>query len=436
MNGTVRVRVSLLEAVRGLWLGLAALLVGLPLMVLAVVSISLLTTGIGLLTTPFLLWPIRSYANKRRELNAEWGGIRVPEPYLPLPPTGQGVLGDVKRTWHMLRDPATWRDLLWLLVDCVAGVILAFLPLILLLQGIFGVLLLWLWDPITSSGAGSTYWYLFVPVSSFGTAQIAACVGVAEFLFSLFYAPRLITPLYFLLSRQLLKPTAAASLSRRVSELYETRHDAVDSSAAELRRIERDLHDGAQARLVAMGMSLGTIEALVEKDPAMARKMLAQARENSAEALTELRDLVRGIHPPVLAERGLGDAVKALSLRMQIPVEADIDLPGRFEEPVEAAAYFAVSEVLTNAVKHAEADRVWLDVNYAEGALRVTITDDGKGGANPNAGTGMLGVERRLGPFDGVMAVSSPVGGPTMVTMEVPCMPRPAGQSAQQEAQR
>ena len=144
----------------------------------------------------------------------------------------------------------------------------------------------------------------------------------------------------------------------------------MDSSAAELRRIERDLHDGAQARLVAMGMSLGTIEALIEKDPAQAKQLIAQARESSAEALTELRDLVRGIHPPVLAERGLGDAVKALALRMQVPVEADVELPGRFAEPVESAAYFAISEVLTNAAKHSGAERVWLDIHYSEAAGR------------------------------------------------------------------
>jgi signal transduction histidine kinase len=171
-------------------------------------------------------------------------------------------------------------------------------------------------------------------------------------------------------------------------------------------------------------MSLSTIEALIEKDPAQAKKLIAQARESSAEALTELRDLVRGIHPPVLAERGLGDAAKALALRMQVPVEADVELPGRFPEPVESAAYFAISEVLTNAAKHARAERVWLDIHYSQaagGMLRIAITDNGRGGADLNKGSGMAGVERRLGQFDGILAVSSPAGGPTMVTMEIPC---------------
>jgi signal transduction histidine kinase len=205
--------------------------------------------------------------------------------------------------------------------------------------------------------------------------------------------------------------------------LTETRRDAVDGSAAELRRIERDLHDGAQARLVAMGMDLGTIEALLEKNPAKARELLARARQSSAEALDELRDLVRGIHPPVLAERGLGDAVRALALRMPVPTEVSAELGGgRADAPVESAAYFAVSEVLTNAVKHSGADRIWVDMRYADGALRISVTDNGWGWCRGRGGSGLSGVERRLGTFDGVLAVSSPAGGPTMVTMEIPCV--------------
>ncbi|MET9967202.1 histidine kinase, partial [Streptomyces sp. NPDC006356] len=213
-------------------------------------------------------------------------------------------------------------------------------------------------------------------------------------------------------------------LAERVRVLTETRRDAVDTSAAELRRIERDLHDGAQARLVAMGMDLGTIEMLLDKDPEKAKQLVAQARRSSADALTELRDLVRGIHPPVLAERGLGDAVRALALRLPLATEVTVELSGRAEAPVESAAYFAVSEVLTNAVKHAGADRIWIDLHHVPeggGMLRISVTDNGKGGAAIGAGSGLAGVERRLGTFDGVLAVSSPAGGPTMVTMEIPC---------------
>jgi signal transduction histidine kinase len=132
---------------------------------------------------------------------------------------------------------------------------------------------------------------------------------------------------------------------------------------------------------------------------------------------------VRGIHPPVLAERGLADAARALALRMPLPVEVDAELTGRLEEPVESAAYFAISEVLTNAAKHSGAERAWLDIYYSrkDRTLRIAVTDNGRGGARPEAGSGLQGIERRLGPFDGVVAVSSPEGGPTLVTIEIPC---------------
>lgn len=214
-----------------------------------------------------------------------------------------------------------------------------------------------------------------------------------------------------------------ARLEQRVRRLTETRADAVDAQAAELRRIERDLHDGVQARLVAMGLNLGAVEALMERDPAAAKALLAQSRETSETALRELRGLVRGIHPPVLAERGLADAIRALALDCPLKAELTEDLPGRAEAPVESAVYFAVSELLTNAVRHAEADRVWIDLHHTGEALRVQVTDDGRGGAESDSatGTGLRGIERRLGTFDGVIALSSPPGGPTIVTLELPC---------------
>jgi signal transduction histidine kinase len=210
-------------------------------------------------------------------------------------------------------------------------------------------------------------------------------------------------------------------LTSRVQRLAETRTDAVDTAAAELRRVERDLHDGAQARLVALGMSLRAAERLFETSPGAALAMVGEAREMSSRALTELRDLVRGIHPPVLADRGLGDAVRALALETPVNIRLDIDLPGRLAEPVESAAYFAVAEVLANAVKHAHARTVEIHMRHDGDALRIAVTDDGIGGADPAKGSGLLGVERRLGTFDGILAVNSPPGGPTIVVIEVPC---------------
>ncbi|MDJ1137425.1 sensor histidine kinase [Streptomyces iconiensis] len=365
-RAAVQTHELMLALVRGPALAVATLPLSILLFVLSVISIALIVVGVGVFTTPLVLEGVRTYANQRRYLVDKWGGLPVPPPYRPFPPNlREGVVGQVERCTLLLKEHATWRDLVWLPADMTAGFVTALLPPLL--------------------------------------------------------------PINHKLTKTMLEPTKEMLLARRVEQLYETRHDAVDSSAAELRRIERDLHDGAQARLVAMGMSLGTIEALVERDPVRAKQMIAQARENSAEALTELRDLVRGIHPPVLAERGLPDALRALALRMEIPVEEDIDLPGRFEEPVESAVYFAVSEVLTNAAKHSGASRVWLDAVYSQTPsgpmIRIAVTDDGKGGADLDSGSGMRGIERRLAQFDGILAANSPAGGPTMITMEVPAAP-------------
>jgi signal transduction histidine kinase len=218
----------------------------------------------------------------------------------------------------------------------------------------------------------------------------------------------------------------ARQLTRRVQMLTQTRYEAVDTAAAELRRIERDLHDGAQARLVALGMSLQAAERLFPTSPEAALALVAEAKESSSLALTELRDLVRGIYPPVLADRGLADAIRALALDAPLPVDLDIDLPGKVELPVASAVYFSVAEVLANVVKHAHARSVRIQLSQGPqvgggGLLRAQVTDDGAGGADPAAGTGLAGVERRLATFDGILAVSSPPGGPTIVVIEVPC---------------
>jgi len=222
-------------------------------------------------------------------------------------------------------------------------------------------------------------------------------------------------------ARVLLRPEPDAALAGRVEQLTRARADAVDSAAAELRRVERDLHDGAQARLVALGMSLRAAEHLIPASPQAAVALVAEAREASSRALTELRNLVRGIYPPVLADRGLGEAVRALALDTPLRTETDIVLPGRLDAPVESACYFAVAEALTNAVKHSGARQAQVRIRHARGMLRVEVTDDGCGGADPARGGGLAGIERRLGSFDGILAVSSPPGGPTMIVMEVPC---------------
>lgn len=409
------VRDALLAAGRGFVLAVVSLPLAVLCFTLAAVSIALVPAGFGIFTTPWVLTGVRTFANWQRVLAAEWSGIRVPVTYRPIPEDANPWT----RTVLMLADRATWRDLRWLPVHMTAGFVTALLPAVLVFYPLEGfALAAGLWR-VLSKAEGGPYWYTFVPVDSDVTALAAAAVAAVLLVVAHRFTPSLLTA-HFRLTRVVLAPSQA-ELTERVRVLTETRRDAVDTSAAELRRIERDLHDGAQARLVAMGMDLGTVEALLEKNPAKARKLLAQARENSAAALEELRDLVRGIHPPVLAERGLGDAVRALALRLPLRTEVNAELAGRADAPVESAAYFAVSEILTNAIKHSGADRAWVDLHHADGMLRITVTDNGKGGAVTGAGSGLTGVERRLGTFDGVLAVSSPAGGPTLVTMEIPC---------------
>jgi signal transduction histidine kinase len=211
-------------------------------------------------------------------------------------------------------------------------------------------------------------------------------------------------------------------LAQRVDVLSRTRRGALDLQVAEMRRVERDLHDGAQARLVSLGMSLGMADEVLDSDPAEARRLLADARSAAGDALGELRALVRGILPPVLADRGLAGAVEALAVASPIPVELTVELGGeRLPAPVEAAAYFALAESLANIVKHSEARSARVRIHHANGVLSMVVNDDGRGGANPLDGSGLRGIERRLEAFDGTMQISSPPGGPTVVTMEMPC---------------
>lgn len=407
---------------RGLLLYLLSVVGGLMVLSLMLNSIELIVFGVGVFLVPAMGMAMRTLAGAYRRLVGEWTGVRIDEPYLPEPPLGaESSIRDYwRRCARIISDPATWRELLWAMADTVVGACTALLPIALVLNGLFGFVLAlpFGWQPLAGGG---THWYLFVPVSGQVSALLAVPVGAAQVALGLVYAPALLTA-YGRWCRVLLGPTEKARLAMRVQHLTATRSEAVDAQAAELRRIERDLHDGAQARLVAVGMSLTTIERLLERDPEKARLLLAQARETSAKALGELRDLVRGIHPPVLADRGLPDAVRALALEHPLRVEVNTDIPGRLEAPVESAVYFAVAELLANAAKHSAAQRVWIELSHSGGQLRVTVTDDGYGGAEPAEGTGLRGIERRIGTFDGVLAVSSPAGGPTMVTMELPCV--------------
>ena len=213
------------------------------------------------------------------------------------------------------------------------------------------------------------------------------------------------------------------ALADRVDVLTRTRKDALDVQVAEMRRVERDLHDGAQARLVSLGMSLGLADELVDSDPDEAHRLLAEARIAAGDALADLRAVVRGILPPVLADRGLAGAVQALVLASPVPVEMTVDLPSeRLPAPVESAAYFAVAEAITNVIKHSGARAACVRLHQADGLLF-----DGGQRQWPRRcrirtkGAACVGIERRLEAFDGTVRISSPPGGPTVVAMEVPC---------------
>lgn len=207
----------------------------------------------------------------------------------------------------------------------------------------------------------------------------------------------------------------------RVEELTSIQADMTQTQAAELERIERGLHDGAQARIVAFGMTLGTAERLIDSDPQNAKAILAAARASPAEALAELRLLVRGINPPVLSERGLVDAVRALALDAPLPVSVTSSLPARPERPIEAAAYFAIAELLANIAKYANAATASVDLHHDGRTLQIMVSDDGVGGAAFGSGSGLPGIARRLAPFDGTIDIHSPLGGPTRITLAMPC---------------
>ncbi|MFI5930976.1 sensor histidine kinase [Actinoplanes sp. NPDC051494] len=406
--------------------GLRAVAVGLLGIVLSVFDVVLLVlwlvalaltpvAGIGMVALPFMTSVLRARTDLTRRL-AAGDGVMIARPYAPRPL--KSVPGGWRRYRWILTDPATWRDLAWLLPGAIIGSALGVLGLALPAYGLQGIILLPLWLYLGDVWYGyGVYW----PTENVSEGVMALPQGALFLGIGLTVAP-LLRRVDGLFAKLFLAPTRAAELRLRVAHLTETRADTVDAQAAELRRIERDLHDGAQARLVSLGMTIGLAEELLDRDPGAARKLLVEARESSGAALVELRDLVRGIHPPVLAERGLDGAVRALAMSLTLPVTVDIELPGRPQTPVESAAYFALAEALTNVVRHSGARTAAVTIRYAGGWLTMVVLDDGHGGADPARGTGLRGMERRLAAFDGTMTLASPPGGPTVVTLELPCV--------------
>jgi signal transduction histidine kinase len=387
---------------------LGAILFGLWL---AAVSLVLVWVGIPLvlLLTAVLRW----FADLHRTWAGDRLGSPVARPYRPRPAGSWPV-----QLLAIARDPANWRDWAWSLVNAVVAAATSSLSFGLFLGGIFYLIypfLYWVTPPDVFSRP-----FGFFELHSVAQAFVIVPVGLAVLV--LWYAGAVpLANLNARVIRLLLAPTSDAALRARVQQLATSRADTVDTQASELRRIERDLHDGAQARLASLGMSLGLAEQLLSADPEAARRLLLEARESTSTALVELRDLVRGIHPPVLADRGLDGALQALALVNPVPTTVTIDLPGRLPAPVESAAYFAVAEALANAIKHAAAKNILIRVGFADGLLAIQVLDDGRGGATSGSGGGLRGIERRLAAFDGTLTIDSPVGGPTDVKMTLPC---------------
>jgi signal transduction histidine kinase len=414
-------RAGLVRRVRLLGGSLALLLASVPafgLLLLWGMAAGLVLMGAGLPVTLFATVLVRRFADRHRAWAGRWSAEPVARPYLPVPDGNW-----LTRLGAILKDPATWRDLAWLATDTVAGWFTAGGPFLIFAGGMFCLgypLLFALTPPQVFRAPLGPHLPLHTVTESF------AAVPVGLVLLALWYvSAEPFARLNARVVRSLLAPTEQSRLRARVAQLAASRGESVDTQAGELRRIERDLHDGAQARLASLGMSLGLAEQLLARDPRAAARLLAEARESTSAALAELRDLVRGIHPPVLADRGLAGAIQALVLANPVPTTVTVRVPGRLPAPVESAAYFAVAEALANAIKHTHAHHVSIRLEYTDeggGLLGIVVSDDGRGGASVAGGSGLRGIERRLNAFDGTLSVDSPVGGPTDVRMSLPCV--------------
>ena len=322
------------------------------------------------------------------------------------------------RRLKVLRAESTWRQLAYHLL---AGPLTAALAVLVLAGWTVGLVL------------STVYaWWMLVPSDSLVATQLGKgnlwmTVTGALFLWAMPWAALLVRQLDTRAAAALLGPNRARELQRRVESLAESRSEVVDAADAERRRIERDLHDGAQQRLVSMAMNLGLARRMLRGLPAeeqapRAMEVIEEAHREAQAAIAELRDLVRGLHPVVLEDRGLDAALSGIAARAPLPVRLTVGLEQRASPAVEAVAYFVVSEALANIAKHAHASRAEVSVRQSGSRIVITVLDDGIGGADPAKGTGLSGLRQRAASVDGTLAVSSPSGGPTTLTVELPCV--------------
>jgi len=400
-----RVRISL-DALERLVGGLATALLALLCLFLMIVTAVTCVVGVGLLLVPTALRLVRVVADRERDRLSRSG----PE-ILGGQPAPPGLRDAVA-------DPAVRRELSWVAVHATLGLLLGLLGLVLPINVLRdGTFFLWWW--LLPAGEATTS-LGFPVVQNLAEALGASLLGLVWLAIAL-YATSAMARLQDLPGRRLLAPGSGTDLVLRVAQLTATRAAALDAHAMELRRIERALHDGTQNRIVAVSMLLGAARRAVARNPQDADVILGRAQDAAEEALADLRAVVRSILPPVLTDRSLPDALLSLATTCPVPVLIDAEGAGRSAASVEATAYFVVAEALTNVAKHSGAQRATVTVRRVDDRLRLTIVDDGHGGADASTGSGLLGIRRRAEAHDGTWVLTSPPGGPTTVEVSLPC---------------
>ncbi|WP_194822275.1 sensor histidine kinase [Micromonospora sp. S-DT3-3-22] len=385
-------------------LGTALLALATLLRVLVVATACLV--WVGLPAAPGTLRAVRAVADRERARLSRWGG--------PVPAPGP-VPAELRVA---VRDPFVRRELGWVALHAVAGLTGGLLGLSLPLYAVQDLTFpLWYRLLPPEAGAPGIVWWR---IDGLGEALVVGLLGFGWLAATVAFVPAL-ARLQARPGRWLLPPPPGFDLSLRVAELTATRAAALDAHAVELRRIERSLHDGTQNRLVAVNVLLGAARRAVRRDPDRADEILGQAQDAAEQALGELRTVVRGILPPVLDDRGLTGALAGLAGGCAVPCRLTVDVPVRCAVSVEATAYFVVAEALTNVVRHSGAGRVDVTVRRERDRLLVTVTDDGHGDADEAGGSGLTGIRRRVGAYDGRMTLTSPPGGPTRLEVELPC---------------
>ncbi|MEP7054960.1 MAG: sensor domain-containing protein [Actinomycetota bacterium] len=337
-------------------------------------------------------------------------GMDLPAPKLP----SRGRF--LRYAWSLAKSPTVWRQIGYHLLLLPWGVVAMVLTMVAWTVPL-SLATLPLYFPLL--GAHSADLWLF----SVGDVRTEAAVAVLGVVLLVFVTPNVVRVLRTVdaeLARTLLSSLGSEELAERVDELTVSRRRSVDSAQAERLRIERDLHDGAQQRLVSLAMTLGRAKSRLGADDA-ARELIDEAHQEAKMAITELRDLTRGLQPPVLSDRGLDAALSALAARSPVPVKVAVDIGDRPSPTVEAIAYFVVAEALTNVAKHSGAHRASVIVHRTDDALHVVVTDDGMGSASEQGGSGLAGISDRIAGVDGKLTLLSPVGGPTVLTVVLPC---------------